>query len=150
MLESIIDMVKKEVSDVVLGQSDVPADKRDQVVETTTSALVNNMKDHFIPDNLSDLTKLFTGGSSGTSTTGSSMASSLQSSVVSALSEKLGLNSSTANTIAAAVIPAVMSLFTKKVNDSNEPGFNIGSLIQSFTSGDGSGILGALGKLFGK
>jgi len=146
MLNEVINLVKQEALGAITNNANIPADKRDAAVETTTSAIVDSFKDHFTPDNLSNIAGLL-GGSSSSS---SSISNNLQNSVVSALSEKVGISKDVANSIATAVIPAVIGLFTKKVNDSNEPGFNIESLVKAFTGSNGGGILGTLGKLFGK
>lgn len=75
--------------------------------------------------------------------------SGLQNSVVNALSEKLGLNKDIANSIASAVIPAIMSLFSQKANDPNDESFTIESLIGALGGKSGGGLLGMLGGLFG-
>lgn len=145
MLEGIIDLVKDQVLPAITNNAEIPAEKKEAVVETTTSTIIDGLKEHFTPDNLSAITNLFAGGGS---TGGSDIVSGLQSSVVNALSEKVGLNKDTANSIASAVIPAITSLFSKKVNDPNDKEFSIESLMKAF-SGKGGGILGALGGLFG-
>lgn len=145
MLEGIIDLVKDQVLPAITNNAEVPAEKKEAAVEATTSTIIDGLKEHFTPDNLSAITNLFTGGGS---TGGSDIVSGLQSSVVNALSEKVGLNKDTANSIASAVIPAITSLFSKKVNDPNNKEFSIESLMKAF-SGKGGGIFGALGGLFG-
>lgn len=145
MLDEIIKLVKDEALGAVTNNTQVPADKKEAVVETTTSTIVNGLKEHFTPDNLSAITNLFSGASAGSG----SLVTSLQSSVVNALSEKVGLNKDVANSIASAVIPAIMNLFSNKTNDPNEPGFNIESLIGAFGGKSGGGILGMLGGLLG-
>ncbi len=145
MLEGIIDLVKGQVLPAITNNTEIPADKKEAAVETTTSTIVDGLKEHFTPDNLSAITSLFSGGSSG----GSNIVSGLQSSVVNTLSEKVGLNKEVANSIASAVIPAIMGLFSQKVNDPNDKGFSLESLVTAFGGKSGGGILGMLGGLFG-
>lgn len=146
MLEGIINLVKDQVLPAITNNADIPSDKKEAAVETTTSTIIDGLKEHFTPDNLSAITSLFSeGGSSG----GSNIVSGLQSSVVNALSEKVGLSKDVANSIASAVIPAIMGLFSKKANDPNDEGFSIESLIGAFEGKNGGGILGMLGGLFG-
>lgn len=146
MLNEIINLVKEEALGAITNNTAIPADKKEAAVETTTSTIVDGLKEYFTPDNLSAITSLFSGGGSAGD---SSMMSNLQSSVVNALSEKVGLNKDVANSIASAVIPAIASLFSKKVNDPDDKGFNIESLMGAFGGKGGGGILGALGGLFG-
>lgn len=151
MVEGIISLIKDQVLPVITGNADIPDDKKDAVVETTTSSIFDSLKDQLIPDNLTEVMNLFGGGSSsGTS----GLVGGIQSTVVSALVQKVGLSSGIANTIASAVVPTVINLFSNKVNDDNEPGFNVESLIGMFTGGSSNkksgGLLGMLGGLFGK
>ncbi|SBW05713.1 DUF937 domain-containing protein [uncultured Dysgonomonas sp.] len=145
MLDGIIDLVKDQALGAITNNAGVPADKKEAAVETTTSAVVNGLKDQLTPDNLSNILGMFSGGS----TSSSNLTSGLQSSVVSALSDKVGLSPAVANSIASTVIPAIMGLISKKHNDSNDS-FSLESLVESVTGKQGGGILGALGGLFGK
>ncbi len=151
MLNSIINLVKDEASKAV-SNAGVPAEKQEETVQTATSTIVKEMAGHFIPDNLSALSGLF-GGSGGATSSGigSNLTSGIESSVVSALVQKVGLNSTIANGVASLLVPAVMGMISKNVKDPNKPGFNVESIIESVTGkGTGGGLLGALGGLFGK
>ncbi|MDR2954854.1 MAG: DUF937 domain-containing protein [Prevotella sp.] len=149
MLDNILNIVKEQASNIIAGNSNVPEEKKQAVVDTTAHIVVNELQNQLSSGNISQLTSLLGGDSTG----GSSIVNSIENSVSSALTSKVGLNSSVATSIASAIIPAVMNLLNKKSNDPNDS-FNIESLIQSFTGSAGSsnsgGILGKLGSLFGK
>jgi len=154
MLENILELVKDQVLPAI-NKADIPEEKKQQAVDTTASTILDGLKDQLIPDNLSELMNLF-GKGSGSSSFGSNvMVQTIQSSVVSALTQKVGLNSGIANTIAGVVVPAVVNMLSSKVEDSNEPGFNLESLVKSLTGSDSGndgkgGLAGMLGSLFGK
>ncbi len=145
MLDGIMDLIKDQALGAITNNAGVPADKKDAAVEATTSSIMDGLKEHFTPNNLSSIMGLL-GGSSGES---NDMLSSIQSNVVSALSDKVGLNKDVANNIASTVIPALMNLISKKSDDPNDS-FSIESLVESFTGKKGGGILGALGSIFRK
>ncbi len=155
MLDNILELVKDQVLPAIAGNNEIPAEKKDAAVETTTSSILEGLKDQLIPDNLTEVMNMFGGNSPVSNFGNSAMIQGVQSTVSSALTNKVGLNSTLATTIAATVVPAVISLFTKKVGDDNEPGFNIESLIAAITGGkggnsqSGGGILDMLGGLFG-
>ena len=149
MLDNILGLVKQEVSDAVVNNADVPEDKKDEAVHATTSAIMNELKNSLTPENLSSLLGMF-GNRPASAGTGSNVVNNVQNSVVSALADKVGINKGTAINIAAAVIPAIMSIFSKKVNDPGEPSFNINSIIGAFTGNSNDGIIGAIGKLFAR
>lgn len=153
MLEKIMDLVKGQVMDTVNGMSGIPEEKKTQTVETTATSLLSGLKQYATADNLSSLASLFGGGKSMGGS--SAMTGGLEKTVVSALTSKVGLNASVAQTIASTVIPAVMSLFKKKVNDDNEPGFNLETLLGTLTgkgstSSSGGGIMDMIGGMLGK
>jgi hypothetical protein len=149
MLDQILGLVKGEVAKKVGGIAGIPAAKQSAVVDTTASSLVSGLQKFATPDKL---TSLLAGGA------GSSMASSLSTGVVSSLTSKLGLSSTMSQTIAATVIPAVMSLLKKNVDDPAKPGFNLQSVMSALggasQSSDSGGILGnmlgGLGNLFAR
>ncbi|MBD8388768.1 DUF937 domain-containing protein [Dysgonomonas sp. BGC7] len=150
MLDGILDLVKDQAMQAITNNTDVPAEKKDAAIETTTSTIVDSLKGQLSSNNLGSIVSLF-GGNDNSDIANSPLVSSIQSSVVSALSQKVGLSSSVANSIASAVIPALIGLISKKSNDPNDS-FSIESLVESF-SGQGNkkgGILGALTSLFGK
>jgi len=147
MFEKIMGLVKDQVMDTV-DKTGVPEDKKEATIETTANSLIEGLKKYATPQNLSQFTSMLGIGNKEGSAT--DMSQSLESNVVSALTSKVGLNSAMAQKIAMMVIPAVMSLFKKKVDDDNEPGFNIGSLIGSLSSGNGNGsgkVMDLLGNL---
>lgn len=146
MLDGIIDLIKDHALGAI-NSAGVPEDKKDAALETTTSTIVDGLKDNLSLDNLSSITGLLGGNSA--SLASNPMVSSIQNSVVSALSTKVGLSQSVANTIATAIVPALLGLLSKKSADSKDS-FSFESLIESFSGRKGGGLLGTLGKLFGK
>ncbi len=156
MLDNILGLVKDQVLPAITNNTEIPADKKDAVVETTTSSILDGLKDQLIPDNLTEVMGLFGGNSPASNFGSNAMVQGVQSTVVSALTSKVGINSGIANTIASTVVPAVINMFSKKVADDSDPGFNVQALIESFAGGSNAGaagkaggILGALGGLFG-
>lgn len=152
MLDNILKIVTEQVVPAITNNADIPDNQKENAVQATTSGILEGLKDHFIPDNLSDVANLF-GGGAASSFGGSSMIQGIQSTVASALTQKVGLNGAVATTIASTVVPAVIGMFSNKVNDQNDSGFNVESLIKAFTGGGGNqgggGILGMLGGLLG-
>jgi hypothetical protein len=141
MFEQMLGLVKDEVAKKVSGIAGISAAKQSAVVDTTASSLMSGLKKFATPDKL---TSLLAGGG------GNSMASSLSTGVVSSLTSKLGLSPVVSQTIAATVIPAVMSLFKKQMDDPSKPGFNLQSMMGALTSGASSGSGGGLGGMLGR
>lgn len=147
MLNGILDLIKDSALGAITNNADVPDDKKDAAVETTTNAIVDGIKNNISLDSISSLL-----GSDGNSDLANNQTvNSIQTSVISSLSEKVGLSKEVAGSIASAVVPALLQLLSKKSGDSNDS-FSFDSLLKSFTgdSPKGGGILNTLGKLFGK
>jgi len=158
MFEKMLGMVKDEVANAVGGMSTIPQAKQGAVVETTANSLMNGLKQYANPASLGALLEIG-GVAKGAAGGSSKMMSGLSSGVVGDLTSKLGLTPAVAQSIAASVIPAVMSLFKKHVDDPAQPEFNLQSIVGSLTgasdasggSGGGLGsVLSGLGSLFGK
>lgn len=147
MLDQILNLVKDQAANVITNNSQVPEEKKDAAVETTTHAIADGLKNQLSAGNISNIMSLF-GSGSGSS---NALSGSLQNSVVTALAEKVGLNKTVATTIAATVVPALINLISKKHNDPNDS-FDLGSVLSSFTGGDGKkggGLMDMIGGLFG-
>ncbi|MDR1756033.1 MAG: hypothetical protein LBR65_03610 [Culturomica sp.] len=142
MLNNIVNLVKDQVSSLIGGNSQIPADKKNETIRTTTSSIVDGLKNQL--GSGGGLSSLLGGGSSA-----GKASSGIVSSVEQALTGKVGLSSSVAHGVAAAVVPAVMSLFSRKVNDPKEPGFNLQSLTDTLKGSSSHGIGAIFGKLFG-
>ena len=149
MLENVLNLINGPVKELISNNQSIPEEKKTQAVNVTTHAVAEGLGKYLTADNMSKLAGLFNGG---TVTTGSnSIVQSVESAVASALTQKVGLSGGIATAIATTVVPAVMNIISGKINDPNEKGFNLESLIHTFTTGsnDKGGILGTLGKLFG-
>lgn len=149
MLDSILNFAKEAVANTVDATGNVPEDKKSQTIETATHAVTNGLKENFTLGNMSNVMSLFNGGSSMES---NPITNNIMNSVATELIQKVGLPQSVANMISTKAVPLVMKLISGKVNDPNEKGFNVESLIAMFSGGNGNhaNILGSLGKLFGK
>jgi hypothetical protein len=149
MLDGILDLIKDQAMGAITNNANVPGDKKEAAIATTTSAIADGLKKNLSLDNVSSLLGLFSGGNSATSN--NQTVNSIQTSVVSSLSEKVGLSKEVSGSIASAVVPALLQLLSKKSADTNDS-FSFESLLKSFTGGssNGGGILGTLGKLFGR
>lgn len=150
MLDGILDLVKDQAMKAITNNADVPEEKKEDAINTTTSTIVDSLKGQMSSGDLGGIMSLFGGGSSDIAS--NPIVSSLQSSLVSALGKKVGLSSSICNTIASAVIPALIGMISNKEKDPNDS-FNLASLVESFAGQQGGkkgGLLDGLGGLFGK
>lgn len=145
MLDNILNLIKDTVTQSIGKNKDVPEEKKVQAVNVTTQALANGLKENLHLGNLSHLTSLLKGG---TAVEKNPITHNIMGSVSSSLIQKIGLSPTIAGLIANSIVPLVMKVISGKVNDKNEKGFDVESLIQTFTGKSKEGIMGKLGKLF--
>ncbi|MCD7963610.1 MAG: hypothetical protein LUF90_08735 [Rikenellaceae bacterium] len=155
MFEKIMDLVKKQVMDKVSGNSEIPADKKEQTIDTATSSLMDSLKRYATPDNISSIASMFGAGKKEeiTEQKAAGITNGIKSDMITNLISKVGLSQGTANNLASGIVPAIMFLFSKKVSDDNDPDFNIGSILSSFTgdkNSDKSGVMDMVGSILGK
>lgn len=151
MLDSIMNLVKDNVMNAVGKESTVPAEKKEQTVATTTEALTNGLKQNFTINNLPNVLNLLKPGSTSQS---NPITGNIQNTVANALVNQVGLSQSVAGIVASTVVPMVMKAISGKMNDPNDKGFNVESLVNSLgggttESGSQASIMGTIGKLFG-
>lgn len=159
MLDDVLKLVQGPVADAIKKSKEVPADKKDLAISSTTNAIAETLQKQITPDNISQLTSLFTGGSKAASSS-NFLVNSITSTIVNVLSQKIGISKTAATAIASAIIPTLINTLTSKVSGgSKSGGIDLGGLIGMFTGGSSSSsskgsaagdILGTLGKLFNK
>lgn len=140
MLDSILALVKNEVSKVVSNSPEIPAEKKAVAEKELTHSLAAGLQENFTPSNLSSLTDMFSGVGGG------DIMGKLENTALSTLT-KLGLSSGAAKGIVAALIPAIIGAFSKKVNDPNS-GFDVQSMIGAVSGEHGGGFMDKLKKMF--
>lgn len=142
MLDNILNVVKEVATSAVNKNSDVPAEKKDLVVNTATDSIASGLM-----DNIGDIAGLLGGGGGS-----NAIMDTIQKTVVSSLMKKAGLNSGIAENLVSAILPSVISALSGKIGDKNS-GFSLESVLGALGGGDkkGGGLgdaLGALGSLF--
>lgn len=158
MKDKLINLIKEQVRKVLAQDPEIPAGKREETVNATTGSLVDGLKQYMTPENMPAIASLLGKGTAAEyGFESSSMLSGIQSKIVSILTSKVGLKPQLAEKIAVSVIPAVTNFLSKETTD-GKGGFNLGSLISSFTGGGNGqsdtnfsgGLMDKIGSLFGK
>lgn len=168
MLENLNELVRENVQDAVVNNSDVPNEHNEAVIQAASGSIFDTLKDQLTSGNIGALTDIFNGNKAE----GSVVAQQASGSFTEKLSG-LGINAETAKGIAASVIPSILGKLTQKTADPNDSSFNIkdilgslaggadgkldvGDVLGMFTGGqaqqtgqgDGGGILGKIKGLF--
>lgn len=157
MLENIIQLVKDQVLPVINNNADIPENKKNDAIETTTNSILEGIKKQLMPDGISDISNMFSNSESSPINNfgNTEMIKGVESTVSSALSDKIGLNAQISTAIASAIVPIVINMLKQGASKDGESSFDISSLIGMLTGNNNQnkekdgGILGKLGGLFG-
>lgn len=151
MLDQLLNLVKGEAQNAVVDNPDVPNEHNEGIMQEAVSSITNELKNQAGGGGLQNLLQSLTGqgGSQG-----NSVVNNITGNFANNIMQKFGLNSSTAQSVASSVIPAVMGKLANKTNDANDSSFSLEGIASSLlggnsAQGEGGGIMGAVKGLFG-
>jgi len=130
MLENLNELVRENVQDAVVNNSEIPNEQNEAVIQAASGSIFDTLKDQLTSGNIGALADVFKGGNAE----GSAVATQAAGSFTDKLAG-LGINANTAKTIAAAVIPVIISKFTQKTNDPNDNSFNLTDIVGKLAGG---------------
>ena len=139
MFDNLLNLVKEHAGDAIINNPAIPNEKNDEAIHTTTTSIVDTLKNQLGSGNLSSIMDMFNG-----SNVLGAVGSTVQSNAVSDLMKKFGIDSAQANGIAGKIIPAVMEKFVKKTNDPNDNSFDLSDIINSLGGNSTSGGVGGM------
>ncbi|MCD7978733.1 MAG: hypothetical protein LUG51_16935 [Tannerellaceae bacterium] len=147
MLENVLNLIKSHAMDAINNNPEIPEDKKQQTVETTTQAVTDGLKQNLSMSNLGNLKNMLSGGTA--TATSNPIVDSIKNTVVNALVQKVGLSQGIASTLSSTVVSSIFNAFASKAGQANGgQGLDLGSIMSQFGSNGDSkeGILGTLGK----
>ena len=142
MFENLVNLVKEHASDAIINNSAIPNEHNDAAIETTATGIMDALKNHTGSNGLEGLTSMISGGNIN-----GGLMDNIKTTVSSSLTQKIGLDSGTAENIVSSLIPTVMNHFTQQTNDPNNSNFSLQGVMGALSGGNGIGNV--LGKIFG-
>ncbi len=145
MFENLLNLVREHAGDAIINNSAVPNEKNDAAIETTTSAIMDSLKNQVSSGDLSSLAGMFKGNTANGS---NGMIDMISGNVVKNLMSKLGVENAAAANIASSLIPMVMNKFIHKTNDPNDKSFDLQNIMSSL--GGNSSLISSAMSMFGE
>jgi hypothetical protein len=142
MLEKLLGTLKSEVGGQIMNQAQLPAGNLDQVFSIIGDVTKKEVTQQMLGGGLSNVMNLFS--SQQNNQAADLIQSNIHAGVVGDLVSKLGLSKDVSGNIASAVIPALVSMITKK--NSETPDDDPSPLNEIFGSVAGTGGLGGIAK----
>jgi hypothetical protein len=118
MIESLIEGLKDQIGGQILDKTDVQSNQLPDIFSVIGDTAKTEVKNSMLDGGLDTVMNLF---SNKPNNSGANLLqSNITQGIVSGLIQKIGLNSSTATTIAGIAVPLLMNLITKKNNETPE------------------------------
>jgi uncharacterized protein YidB (DUF937 family) len=145
MLQTIINSLKSEVGNEIIGKTNLSPDKLDGVMSIIGDVTKKEVTSQMFGGNLSTVMNLFSNQKNNVAA--DQLQSRISDGVLGNLVKKLGLSENLARTIAQIAIPAIIGMITKKNNQTpdDDP-----SPLNEIFGQKGGGLGGLLGKFLGK
>ena len=144
MLDQLLQIVQQYGDAAVVKNTAIPDEQKEAVLQETNLALLTNLQKIANQGDLSQIAELL---QTNNFTTTNPTVQSITQSVAGSLTEKLGLNPSTANGAATHMIPQILRTIISKAKDPNDHSFNISDLLGDLTGGNtarNAGIMEAM------
>ena len=118
MIDNLIEGLKDQIGGQILDKTDVQSNQLPDILSVIGDATKGEVKNSMLDGGLDTVMNLFSNkpNNSGANV----LQSNITQGIVSGLIQKIGLNSSTAATIAGVAVPLLMNLITKKNNETPE------------------------------
>ena len=132
MLENLNELVRENVQDAVVNNSEIPNEKNEAVIQAASGSIFDSLKSQLSSGNIGGLADIFNSGNAE----GTEVAQQAAGSFTDKLSG-LGINAETAKKIGASIIPVILGKLTQKTADPNDSSFNIKDILGSLGGADG-------------
>jgi len=146
MLDQLVQLVRENAQQNVVANPAIPNDQNDAVIGEATQSIAAGLQNALANGNVREVMGLF--NSDGQVDNNNPVVNNISGNLIGSLTEKFGLNSGAASSIAGSLIPAVLGSLVKKTNDPSDNGFSLDGIFSSLTGGSTNGM--NLGGLLGK
>jgi len=137
MFDQLLDTFKSNLSEQLQGDENLAGANHDEVANEASNSIVDSLTNMVKNGDYSAVQEMFSGQQSDPDALS---ASPMNAGLVENLMQKFGLDSAAASGLVAKIMPTVMNLFNKNVGQAQQSGgFDISSIISSFTGGNAGG-----------
>jgi hypothetical protein len=140
MLEQLMDLIKQQGETSVVQNPAIPNEQNSQVLGEAGNSIINGLQGALAGGGLSQVMKLFGGGSAGNGIMDNPIVQNIVQSFTGKLTNQFNVSPAQAVQVSSSLIPQVLQGLTGKVADANDSSLDINSVMQSLTGGQTSGI----------
>lgn len=140
MLETLMNLVQQQSGQAVINNPAIPNSQNDSVMQTIASSIMGGLGQQAQSGGLGGLLGMLTGQGGGAQT---EVTQGVQEHVEQNLMQKLGISPQVAMSVAAAVVPMVLSKLMHKAQDPNDNSVDGNSILGAATGQHGIDWMGA-------
>lgn len=130
MIENLNNLVRENVQDAVVNNTQIPNEKNEEVIQAASGSIFDTLKDQLASGNINGLADIFNTGNTENAPVVQQATGSFTDKLAA-----LGINADTAKSIAASVIPMIIAKLTQKTADPNDSSFNIQDILGNLGGG---------------
>lgn len=145
-MDELFKFIQESGKQSVVENENVPNEHNEDVMREAHNAIANGLSSNNSSGQLGDLLGSLQSGQPDSNP----QVQRISNDFIGNITQKFGISGSTAASIASAVIPMVLGKVLGRAQQGGAGGFDLGSLISSFTQGGATGSTGAAGGLAGK
>jgi uncharacterized protein YidB (DUF937 family) len=165
MLDQLMKLVEQHAGDAIVKNSAIPNEHNSAAIKEVASQIFSGLQSQATSGGLQNVVSMFKNGGSSNMAS-NPIVSGLVSQVAGSVASKFGISQQAAQSMAASLLPTVMSSLVKKTNDPKDNSFDLGNILKATTGNSGldvgsiigqvagggskGGLGGLLGGLFGK
>ena len=133
MLDQLFQMIQESSQQAVIHNTDVPNEHNEAVMQEAQNAIINGLSSMAASGQINGL--LDDAGNGRAMDVAHPAVQQISNSFMGGIMEKFGINSKTAASIAAIIIPMVLSKMMNKGQQTQGNGFDLGGLLSSLAGG---------------
>lgn len=146
MFEQLMQIIQSQATETVINNPEVPNEHNDAVIKEAGQSVTSSLQNMLASGNVRDVMGLF--NSAPDQLNSQPAMQQISGSFISSLTEKFGLNTQQAGSVAGSLLPSVLGQLINKTNDPNDKSLNIQDIFNQLSNGKTSGL--DIGGMFSK
>ncbi|GAA4450793.1 hypothetical protein GCM10023189_11950 [Nibrella saemangeumensis] len=131
MLDTLMNLVREQSGNAIVNNPAIPNEQNNVAMDSVMSGILGGLKQQASDGNIGGLLSTVMGQQSTSAQ--NPVVGGVMNNVTGQLAERLGISPQVASSIAAAVVPMVLSRLFSKATDPNDPSVDVGNIMATAT-----------------
>jgi hypothetical protein len=131
MLETLMNLVRQQAGSAITNNAAIPGNKHEDAIQAVSGGILSGLQQQVQGGGIGNLIGMLTGNSGAQQEVNQGVQKTVQDNLL----QKLGISPQIAMSIAAAVVPMVLSKLSQKAQDPNDNSVNTNDVVGSLSGG---------------